>query len=102
MHVQVLALARVLVKKEDPFSRQRFSDVISTGRHAALFGNGVFHVFWQRLSARIADVFADKLKAHPVTATRIYPALRKAAGVMFGRYRKEWLLLLCLSPHLLV
>lgn len=97
--LQVLAVARVLVKKEDPATHQRFSDVLSSGAHSTVFGDGVFHVFWQRLSARISDVFAEKLKTHPATATKIYPTLRRSISSMFTRYTAPHESICAVSPY---
>lgn len=82
---QVMVFQRVVQKKEDPASHEKFLDVLKRSK-AAGPGAGAFlqsgqllQLFWLRLSAGLMDVCHEKLKSHASIAARVYPYLRRAA-----------------------
>lgn len=79
--MQVHVLQRVIAKKEDPTTHTKFSDVLeSVGQNnLALAQNRLLDLFWARLQSCFQEVASEKLKAHPLAASRIYPYLRKVA-----------------------
>jgi hypothetical protein len=94
--MQVHVLQRVVNKKEDPVSHERFLDVLcdhcsavpsSGGKNGTqpsammqfLARGQLLDVFWDRLVIALSEVAAEKLKSHPLAASRAYPSLRRAA-----------------------
>lgn len=79
--MQVHVLQRVIAKKEDPTTHTKFSDILEgVGQNnPALAQNRLLDLFWARLQSCFQEVASEKLKSHPLAASRIYPYLRKVA-----------------------
>lgn len=94
--MQIHSFQRVVAKKEDPTSHEKFLDVLkrvdkqtvanNTSSNApqnvaqiALSNGQLLELFWHRLSLALSDVAIEKIRAHPIAASRAYPYLRKAA-----------------------
>lgn len=80
--MQVHVLQRVIAKKEDPTTHTKFSDILEgVGQNnPTLAQNRLLDLFWARLQTCFQEVASEKLKAHPLAASRIYPYLRKVAA----------------------
>ncbi len=92
---QMHVFQRVVAKKEDPTSHEKFSEVLRragsvNGRQQTaatatnisqqyLVSGQLLELFWFRLSIAINDIAADKIRTHSLAASRAYPYLRKAA-----------------------
>jgi len=81
---QIHVLQRVASKKEDPATHKRFIDVLRArsgpgAPNAHLAAGRLLELFWERLAEGLQEVAAEKIKAQPLAANRIYPCLRKAA-----------------------
>ena len=99
--MQIHAFQRVVAKKEDPTTHEKFLDVLKrVDKHSvannnnnnnnnnnspqnvaqsALSNGQLLELFWHRLSLALSDVAIEKIRAHPIAASRAYPYLRKAA-----------------------
>ena len=94
--MQMHSFQRVVAKKEDPTTHEKFLDVLkridkqSAANNASgnapqnvaqsTLSNGqLLELFWHRLSSALNDVAVEKVRAHPIAASRAYPYLRKAA-----------------------
>ena len=90
--MQMHSFQRVVAKKEDPTTHEKFLDVLKrvdkqsfsnnstqTAAHSALVNGKLLDLFWHRLSTSLNDVVTEKIRAHPMAASRAYPFLRKAA-----------------------
>lgn len=100
--VKIHVLQRVISKKEDPATHQKFITVLQSSSFPSyvdqsfreqgqdiplVSGSGskvyqspsLLEIFWQRLAVSLQDVLATKINLHPVAAPRIYPNLRRAA-----------------------
>ena len=88
--LQVAALQKVLLKKQDPASHMLFVDILgelignrttavpSDDKHSHLLSRGrLMTLFWSRLSLLLADLTLDKLRKHPIAAVYAYPFLRR-------------------------
>jgi hypothetical protein len=101
MALQIHALQRVVAKKEDPSTHQKFLSVLQRvkGRaqeqgsgpaavSADLLSRGLLlELFWHRLAESLQDVAADKVKHFGVASSRAYPYIRKAALDTLGSLR---------------
>lgn len=92
---QILVLQRVIMKKEDPTSHEKFINVLlqkaptvsnsdnseaATSTTQQLLAQGqLVGLLWHRLSTSLSDVCAEKLRQYPEIASRVYPYLRRAA-----------------------
>lgn len=97
MAMQVHVLQRVVAKKEDPTTHEKFLSVLqnaqplhaqthnsssnaSTRSTMSLLSKGLLlDLFWLRLAESLHDVAADKVKHFAVASSRAYPYVRKAA-----------------------
>jgi hypothetical protein len=81
--MQIHVLQRVVAKKEDPSTHVRFIDVLRAAGNASnnpvLASGRLLELYWNQLCMGLQDVAAEKLRAQPHAASRIYPFLRKAA-----------------------
>jgi hypothetical protein len=99
MALQIHALQRVVAKKEDPATHQKFLTVLQRVRRpqdqasgpavsADLLSRGLLlELFWHRLAEALQDVAADKVKHFGAASSRAYPFLRKAALDTLGSLR---------------
>eukprot|EP01034_Spumella_vulgaris_P034218 gene34218-42193_t len=101
---QIHVFQRVVAKKEDPSSHEKFSEVLRrvgsvNGRHSITDTNNVsqqylitgqlLELYWFRLSIALNDISADKLRTHSLAASRAYPYLRRAAVEVVGNLQ-QW------------
>lgn len=90
--MQMHAFQRVVAKKEDPTTHEKFLDVLKRVEnsppsshssnpvsYATLATGQLLELFWHRLSMSLSEVASEKIKAYPVAASRAYPYLRKSA-----------------------
>jgi hypothetical protein len=85
---QIVVLQRVLHKKEDPISHEKFLNVLKlkvTGRqkqsdvsYKYLSNGQLLSLYWHRLSLALNDICMEKLKEHPAITSRCYLCLRKS------------------------
>lgn len=98
--IQIHVFQRILSKKEDPTTHEKFLDVlykrgneknhqtisstnsISTTKLSnlprELINGRLLELFWYRLGVALVDISIDKMKLYPYAASRAYPYLRKA------------------------
>ena len=98
---KIHSLQRVVLKKEDPSTHQKFVDVLYNQNDIAASSSSLgnqylcegklVEFFWQRLSASLHDVFVDKLRgvAH---GYRLYPSLRKASLEVYSTFKVHLLI----------
>ncbi len=97
MAMQVHVLQRVVAKKEDPTTHEKFISVLQNAQHlhahthssggttsarttTSLLSKGLLlDLFWYRLAESLHDVAADKVKHFALASSRAYPYIRKAA-----------------------
>jgi hypothetical protein len=85
--VQIRVLQTVLLKKEDPSSHKKFSEILSKStstnnagvQHPMLADGKIVELFWTRLSVSLQEVLTEKLKSNFLSVQRMYPSLRRAA-----------------------
>ena len=93
MALQVHALQRVVAKKEDPTTHEKFLSVLQRLRVSQSHNHGstaattalllsrgqLLDLFWHRLCEALQDVANEKVKHHAQASTRAYPFIRRAA-----------------------
>ena len=105
MALQIHVLQRVVAKKEDPATHEKFTTVLqrlgtgnSSGNnnHAhqqqqttnSLLSRGLLlELFWHRLADSLQEVATEKVRAHSAASTRAYPYIRRAAVDMLQNLR---------------
>eukprot|EP01038_Epipyxis_sp_PR26KG_P011157 gene11157-14969_t len=85
--IQVQVLQRVISKKEDPTTNEKFIDVLkklsllsnnNNNITSFLSQGNIIDLYWERLSISLQDIASDKLRNYPNAASRSYPYIRKA------------------------
>lgn len=93
---QIMAFQRVLWKKEDPVTHEKFLNVLKQARspaasttspssgndpavtHQYLSAGQLLSLYWHRLSFALQDVSFEKVKEYPAITNRAYLCLRKS------------------------
>lgn len=93
---QIMAFQRVLWKKEDPVTHEKFLNVLKQARsptssttspssgndpvitHQYLSAGQLLTLYWHRLSFALQDVSFEKVKEYPAITNRAYLCLRKS------------------------
>jgi len=108
MALQIHVLQRVVAKKEDPSTHEKFTAVLQrlgTGANCnsnnaphsqqhqqqttnSLLSRGLLlELFWHRLADSLQEVATEKVRAHSAASTRAYPYIRRAAVDMLQNLR---------------